>query len=332
MVQRLFQDPAGTIPAILPGQPVGLIKRLAGSVDASQATALSKGTLARWPKSGVRMLQSRNVFDSVPLGPQVTPNFVSGFGVSSSSDGINVDVLDRGYEGGEPFIIVRMHGTNTLGATKFLNIQNSDILSGNYPITVSAKIALLAGSLSNNDNGTSVKLYSSFRRGGLSVNGTAILANIGPDLQAYTANPIATDGIAVDQIASRGLYLRIPIGQTVDATIKIVALQVELGAVKTPFQTVYNPNDITEAGVPDLWHLYNDGGDSLNVVLPAGTYGFATLNAVTKTPQIDSVVSDGTAPINVLRHERQADEILRAGAFSDTEIRAIQEYWGREFG
>src|SRR5690606_33678465 len=49
-------DAAGTTLATAAGQPVGKVTRAAGSVDASQATALSRPTLARWPKGGRRNL------------------------------------------------------------------------------------------------------------------------------------------------------------------------------------------------------------------------------------------------------------------------------------
>jgi len=49
---RLYQDAAGTTPAYVAGHPVGKVARAAGSVDATQATALSRPTLARWPKGG----------------------------------------------------------------------------------------------------------------------------------------------------------------------------------------------------------------------------------------------------------------------------------------
>jgi len=49
---RLYQDAAGTTPAYVAGHPVGKVARAAGSVDATQATALSRPTLARWPMRG----------------------------------------------------------------------------------------------------------------------------------------------------------------------------------------------------------------------------------------------------------------------------------------
>lgn len=114
-----------------------------------------------------------------------------------------------------------------------------------------------------------------------------------------------------------------------NATVKIKAMKASFDD-DAAFQAIVSPNDITEAGVPDLWHLYNDGGDSLNVTLPAGTYGLASID-INRAITITTITSDGTTPINTLRHERQLDVILRAGAFSAGEETAIRDYWGRVF-
>lgn len=50
----LFQDSAGTNAATTAGHPVGLARRLAGTVDASQATSAARPTLARHPRGGRR--------------------------------------------------------------------------------------------------------------------------------------------------------------------------------------------------------------------------------------------------------------------------------------
>ncbi|MCB5411769.1 hypothetical protein [Pseudogemmobacter faecipullorum] len=99
-------------------------------------------------------------------------------------------------------------------------------------------------------------------------------------------------------------------------------LQLEIGGMATRGQLVTSANDVTEPGVPDVWHLFNDGGDSLPVTLPTGTYGRAFvdhLGAVT----VDTVVN----PVNALMTTRQADMILRQGAFSAAEIASITAYW-----
>lgn len=323
MVQRLFQDPAGTIPAILPGQPVGLIKRLAGSVDASQATALSKGTLSRWPKSGRRNIAD---YSASPEGGQFWLN-------SGSTQSVTATKVGSGVEGGLPYVDYALNGVST--GVAFVALTQSAIgISAQDDMSSRLTARRIGGaSVLGVNDGLRIlvqRLDSSGTAFPSSAAQSAFIANETVDTTIQVSGVKGADPL-VTALRSR-VEVRLAAGITVDVIYRIKGFQSAPLANQTPLQLNYGPNDITEPGVADLWHLYNDGGDSLNVVLPAGTYGFATLNAATKAPQINSVVSDGTTPINVLRHERQADEILRAGAFNDTEIRAIQEYWGREFG
>ncbi|SEB51353.1 hypothetical protein [Rhodobacter sp. 24-YEA-8] len=112
------------------------------------------------------------------------------------------------------------------------------------------------------------------------------------------------------------------------STFAISMPQLEEGSLKSPYQRVTTVNDITEAGKPYIWHLWNDGGDSLNAPpLPADTYGLAYVDVLGGVT-ITTVVSDGTTPINLLRAERQAQVILRQGAFTAAEETQIRSYWG----
>lgn len=331
MTQRFFQDADGTIAAVLAGQPVGRILRAGGTQDALQATAANKPTLARWPKTGRRMLQNRNIFNAIPLGTQLSSNSVSGFGTSFGSDGISADVLDRGIEAGEPYIVIRFYGANAVNATKFMNISNTDFYPiGTTAVSLRAKITLLAGSLGASDTTPTLRAFTNFRRAGAGVNGTT--TTFTPDAtertMTATINPI--DGLPCDEVSNRGIYLRVPPLAEVDATLKIKALQIESGTEATPFQGINSANDITQAGIADLWHLYNDGNDALNVTLPAGSYGLASID-INRVITVSSITSDGATPINILRHDRQLDVILRGGAFSTREEASIRSYWARVF-
>lgn len=100
--------------------------------------------------------------------------------------------------------------------------------------------------------------------------------------------------------------------------------QLEAGLEATPYQLVTTKYDITEAGVPDVWQLSNDGGDSLSVTLPAGTYGRARVNAA-GVVTVDTVVD----PADALVSNQQVDVILRQGAFTPEEEAKIRAYWAR---
>lgn len=331
MTQRLFQDADGLIPAVLAGQPVGRILRAGGDQDALQAMAPNKPMLARWPKTGRRMLQNRNIFNAIPLGLQLSSNSVSGFGTSFGGDGINADVLDRGMDGGEPYIVIRFYGTNAVNATKFMNISNTDFYPiGATAVSLRAKVTLLAGSLGSSDTTPTLRAFTNFRRAGAGVNGGTVMLNPDATERTMTATINPIDGLPCDEVANRGIYLRVPPLAEVDAPLKIKALQIESGTEATPFQVITSPNDITQAGIADLWHLYNDGNDALNVTLPAGAYGLASID-INRVITVTSIISDGATQITTLRHERQLDVILRAGAFSTREETAIRSYWARAF-
>src|SRR5690606_11586712 len=49
----------------------------------------------------------------------------------------------------------------------------------------------------------------------------------------------------------------------VGSKIRLRNLQVEAGTAPTPYQQVVSNFDASEAGKPSVWHLFDDGGDSL---------------------------------------------------------------------
>lgn len=107
-------------------------------------------------------------------------------------------------------------------------------------------------------------------------------------------------------------------------------VQMARGQNAGPYQRVINANNITEAGSPDLWHLANDGGDSLPLTqaLPEGAYGIASVSA-TGEILIETATSDGTTPFNTLRTARQVNVRIRQGEFTPEEIEQIETAWAR---
>ncbi|SEB80029.1 hypothetical protein [Rhodobacter sp. 24-YEA-8] len=310
-VGRLFQDAAGTIPATLADQPVGLAKRLAGSVDAAQATALSRPTLARHPKGGRRNLQLRS-------------DGIQGWSMSGASNvgnrKIMVSTANVAHFGfGSP--VAFSAGV----ATQRLKVKKDGIYSYAF-------VALLqAGDGSSAMAGVSINLDT----GELNSPGSLLTnyyASPTPDADGYWSVTISRS-VGDTTSAARVIVNNTPGSSFVftgDGTSGVLVkdVQIEAGAVSTPYQNVITPNDITEAGKPDIWHLWNDGGDSLNAApLPAGTYGLAYVDVLGGVT-ITTAASDGTTPINLLRAERQAQVILRQGAFTAAEEAQIRSYWG----
>ncbi|WP_112312496.1 hypothetical protein [Pseudogemmobacter bohemicus] len=75
------------------------------------------------------------------------------------------------------------------------------------------------------------------------------------------------------------------------------------------------------------WCLETDGGDSLSITLPAGTYGRAWVSAA-GVVTVDTVTNPTNALIPTAVGATQADVILRQGAFTSTEEAQIRAYWG----
>lgn len=319
---NLYQDAAGTIPAVLAGQPVGCAKRKSGTVDATQATALSKGTLARWPKSGRRNLMNLNTFEPVAVGRTSSYN-AGGLQVVLTQSGISGEVIGKGVLNDIPYIDVKYFGTNSGGATAFFN------LGCNTPIAVaegerfvtSIYLAFLAGTYP-----TGLRTFQNFNPAPTQSN-TGTPAVTGEFTKFSVTGAV---GVGKNIAAGCGAYIGVAVGDSIDCTVRVGGVQFERGTIATPTQLAYGINDITEPNVPDLWHIYNDGGDSLNANLPAGTYGILSMdiNRVIKT---ESVVLAEQGDINILRNERQLDSIIRTGAFSPAEQREIENYWMRKF-
>lgn len=321
MVQRLFQDPAGTIPAILPGQPVGLIKRLAGTLDATQATALSKPTLARWPWDGVR---------NIATGAQAVSNSLY-WPTSRVDNGITVTRETTGLTpGGVPFAENRFLGTALAAGVKaaFSSNQNRFAVAQGQAFVARALATLLSGFSSNQDG---VRLdIAGFNAAGSQVftRSSELLFEVGVEKELVVSwvvsDPaVVSMGIALGHRSSSGI--------PVDARMRASGIMIERGAAQTPLQFNYGPNDITEPGVKDLWHLYNDGGDSLDITIPPGVWGVANL-AIDRSYRIESISFNEGGMITTLLGERQIDCIYRRGAWSPAEILAIQQYWERMYG
>lgn len=321
MTVKLFQDVAGTIPAILAGQPVGFIKRVKGSDDAKQATALSKPTYARHPWTGVRNLA---------MGAQGV-NLTSFWPASRLQNNVTVDKISSGVDvvDGIPYVEVRVHGTST-----------STFVDGVYTSSNSTIDVLIPEELVHSR--VQFKHISGEIIPGLQFANPIVGLNAegGYIAQRNLTKAIVADGnwhvlenvalVPAGAVRARfAVVVNFPTGANVDVTLRIKGLQSGRGTV-APFQFNYGPNDITEPGVADLWHLYNDGSDSLNVTLPAGTYGLASIG-IDRQIIGTTFVSDGTTPVNILRHERQLNVSYRLGAYSAAEELAIRDYWGRKY-
>lgn len=274
---RLYQDAAGTIPAVLPGQSVGLIQRAAGTADLSQATVAARPTLARRPKGGRRNLLvatealQHGVAWNNAMADQ-TSVLVSGgiYGIAAPADHRQYAVYDR------------TNGAFIVPRTAW------PISDGRFSVTFTVPAGC-----------TEANIYPATKDGTSQVYTQAENSVVVPG-QTYTFSMHVHDG-------------------------KVGGIQRELGSTMTPYQKVVSANDITEAGVDDIWHLFFDGvDDALGVTLPAGTYGRARVSEL-GVVTVDSVTNPTSLTFGAAT--RVADFMLRQGAFSSAEIAALTSYW-----
>ncbi|RRH69042.1 hypothetical protein [Falsigemmobacter faecalis] len=277
---RLYQDAAGTTPAYEAGQPIGKVVRKAGTVDATQATALSRPTLARMPKGGRR-------------------NMAHSFGYSANS-GVTVTPNQADPTGG-----MRACRVQFSSSQQTLSLCPSNPSPGPY----SSRLFLkgIAG--------------ETIRR---RLPGSAAEANIVLTGEWQEVGALNLSG-------NTGTFNINTWSNVTARDLMIYAPQMEFGSALGAYQHVGSDFDITEAGVPDVWHLWNDGGDSLLATFPAGTQHIAWVSTLGRLGYT-TAVSTGTVGIDLLRDERLADVFARDTPLSDAERLRLETWWQERTG
>lgn len=303
---RLFQEPAGTTPANAPNNPVGLSRLLAGTVDASQAAALSKPTLYRWPETGRRNLLTQT--ETFP-NPVWIP-FATGVAISPAISA-SPDLDPNGGLGAGRVSLDCGNTSTTSNRSLFRQIlpEAGNPVGGQLRSSVWLKAA---------DEASVGKIV------------TAGIENASGDFYGVTLTATWTQYFFSNTrdaaTATFALQTRGATSSSQAAVVDLAFPMVASGSVQQPYQRVGVAADVTQAGVPDLWHIYNDGGDSLSLVLPAGEYGSAHI-APDRSYNFGTVISDGSTSLTTLTNDRQIDCIYRIGAFTTQEQADILEYW-----
>lgn len=109
-------------------------------------------------------------------------------------------------------------------------------------------------------------------------------------------------------------------------SILIGRAQSESNAAETTYQKVTTALDVTETGVQSVWYLSDDGGDSLNATLPAGTYTRAYVTSTGAVTIDTGVVISGSE--DTLRTAAQADVLYINRALTAGETAALTAFWG----
>lgn len=310
---RLFQDAAGTNPATAPGQVIGLVKRAGGTVDISALT--NRPRLVRWPKTG-----RRNLLSSTEDLSGVFWNKVN-----ITASGLTImDIAD----------------TDMVGRTHALR-ANHIMDAGTYTLrfrfkSIGPVLSFVLLFLGTGDVVTSVRVITA----------TGETTTLGTGNPSHTTCTPLGDGwfdlvcVAELPLGMRYWDIRMTYSLVPGTTGSMYVasgeggmhfshIQLERNISPTPYQIVVNPENVTEAGVPDQWHLENvDTREISTPPMQPGTYGLAYVDYLGNTT-VTTIELDGELPVGLLRVARQADVVLRRGAFSAAEETAIREYWKR---
>lgn len=255
------------------------VRELPGN-HATQPTALSRPTLARWPKGGRRNLLTW------------TEDF-SKWTLSNGSGGSSLD-----------------GNRVTFGVGSFADRIGS--------ISTAVSAVAHTGSAVLSGSGV-VRLFASDGAGAVGAPTTITLT---PDPTRYVVSRLFGSSGGGGQIRIYGDASGTP------SVVYIGDPQLEVGSTATPYQRVTTDFDVTEAGVPDVWHLYDDGGDSLPATFPAGNLHLAYVNELGEVSYTTDT-SDGTTGVDLLLAERMADVIVLDRAFTSDEEAKIESYWAR---
>lgn len=317
---RIRLSPGGAAASTF-GQSAGQVIRAAGTVDAVQATAGARPTTSRWPVGGRRntLMRTEELDHAYWNKARAT---VDANATADPLGAITADLLRETVGNGEHYA----DRTLTVAAGQVYTWSTyAKAFSSDREIAL--RTALAAGGnriILNLQTGIAADIENS------SILSWGRVDVGGGWYRLWTTATAVADGGGV----FRGQLHRASDGRqsyegNTSSGVYLWGAQLESGAALTPYQRVTTDRDVTETGVPDVWHLYNDGGDSLLAgAVPAGDYGLGWVDALGNV-SFDTVTSNGTTPINVLRAEYQADVILRQGDFTADERLGLTRYWER---
>ncbi|MCB5411321.1 hypothetical protein [Pseudogemmobacter faecipullorum] len=311
--RRLFADAAGLVPALLPGGGVGRVRRRTGTVDAIQTVTASRPILIKWPKGGRRNLLNLNTFSAaISPGENMPPQF-GGFNFSRAG-GTVLTFVGRGEQNGLPYIDFRISGDPV--TTSFCTVSTVQRFSATLgrPSVSSGYIKVPTGAgIARATVSTGQHLGAAFVR---YVDTEVVLGT--PEAERYVCRSELGGG--ADSFSMVWRFFGTAVGTPVDAVVRLALPQFEFSSEVSPAQLVTSANEITEPGVPDVWHL---ASGALPVMLPLGEYGRAFVNYLGALT-VDSV----TNPSDALLTARLSRALLRQGAFTPVEEARIRQAWG----
>lgn len=222
----------------------------------------ARGTLARHPASGIRNTIRNSRFSGLSVGSVPFSTSSEGLTLNRQSN-LGVPALEIATVGTDEvgeWIDVRVFGENTSGAARFYNIVDTSLfpaLAGSIQ-TLSVDLQIIA-----NTGARAPRVWFLVSRRDAA---DTALASWNQHTAAVTSTMTrftlvttpAPTGTAFLQ--NRGLFLSVEVGDIVDFTLRIRRMQIEPGGVETAYQATRQfGNDVTEAGIPDVWSIRTDG-------------------------------------------------------------------------
>jgi hypothetical protein len=282
------------------------VRELPGN-HAAQATSLSRPTLSRVPRGGRRnKLTFAADFANVAWA-KLSCNFSAGV-VTTTSTGDAVSQAIANYSANATHATTFRVAAGTATYLRLVVYQTAAATN-----RVSGWFNLASGAVESATNG------------GTGTGALLTFVEVSPGVYDVTLSGAVGNGATsvTVQISTANA-----VGSTTGvsgATYGIVRAQTELGSTATPFQDVQTARDVTETGVPNVWHLNDDGNDSLPVALPAGTYTAAWVNALGAVTIAGGLTV--TTTLDTLRGQNQADALIINRALGEAERVALTRYW-----
>lgn len=315
-LSSMYQDAAGTIPAVY-GQPVGLILDKSGNGNhASQSIATARPTLGRVPKGGRNNGGRNNMF--------LSSDDVAGAGwygaymsIEPSLDGKGKRIIEtvetgihqisqilsglKDNEAGSFSVKVKPAGRNIIRFFMF------DADSGSNYIHITANL-------------TTDTVTSGIAGGGLILGAPPISA---PDADGYRT----ISGSFIANTAGTGGGVRFQIRLLDDGAeqsytgdgvsgFAVYQFMAYPGTTPTPYQRVVSEYDVTEVGISSLSYLSFDGVDDF-LVTPTITPGTDKVQAFVGVRKLSDAASGTLIEASVLYGGSSGTLMLRAPAAPD---------------
>ncbi|MEQ3673030.1 hypothetical protein [Pseudophaeobacter sp.] len=155
--------------------------------------------------------------------------------IQGGSTDIVTEVVATGTENGIPYIDWSVSGTNNAGTTQFYNVIDNRWVatSPGETYTISAYLKLISGSLGAS-TGT-VQLYGHYRDAGNALIGqvnSEVISDVTDALQRFSGGGQAAP-VGTVNLAAKGLFVRVPDGNSINIVLRIGLPQVESGGVST---------------------------------------------------------------------------------------------------